>query len=107
VTVISDPHGGDHLRALASLGRGFSFSEYPVGTNTSPCLFDLQADLGTTVVTRKRAEEYRRLAGECLILARKVAGGSPRATLIRMAQVWERLAVQQEEADPERSENRE
>jgi hypothetical protein len=58
-------------------------------------------------VTRKRAEEYRRLAEECLIAARTISGGPARATLIRMAQVWERLAVQQEEADHERSENRE
>jgi len=58
-------------------------------------------------VTRKRAEEYRRLEQECLIAARTVSAGSVRATLIRMAQVWDRLAVEQEEADHERSENRE
>jgi len=40
------------------------------------------------------------------MLARRVSEGAARATLIRMAQVWERLAaVQQKEADHERSEN--
>jgi hypothetical protein len=53
-------------------------------------------------VTRKRAEEYRRLEQECLIAARTVSGGSARATLIRMAQIWERLAVEQEAADHEK-----
>jgi hypothetical protein len=62
---------------------------------------------GAADVTRKRAEEYQRLAEECLIAARTMSGGSARATLIRMAQIWERLAIEQEEADPERSENRE
>jgi hypothetical protein len=58
-------------------------------------------------VTRKRAEEYRRLAEECLVAARAISIGSTRTTLIRMAQIWERLADEQEKADPERSENRE
>ena len=57
-------------------------------------------------MTRKRAEEYRWLEEECLILARAVSG-APRATPIRMARVWERLAVEQEEADHARSVNRE
>jgi len=58
-------------------------------------------------VPHKRAEEYRRLAQECLIAARTVSVGPARSTLIKMAQVWERLADEQEKADPERSENRE
>jgi hypothetical protein len=62
-------------------------------------------------VTHKRAEEYRRLAQECLIAARTVSTGPARSSLIKMAQVWERLAdeqeKEQEKADPERSENRE
>jgi hypothetical protein len=58
-------------------------------------------------MTKKRADEYRRLAEECLIAARTMSTGPGHATLIRMAQVWERLAVEQEEADHERSENRE
>jgi hypothetical protein len=55
-------------------------------------------------VTRKRAEEYRRLAEECLVAARTISTGSTRTTLIRMAQIWERLANEQEAADHERSE---
>jgi hypothetical protein len=55
-------------------------------------------------VTRKRAEEYRRLEQECLVAARTISTGSTRAMLIRMAQVWERLANEQEAADHERSE---
>ena len=66
---------------------------------------------GAADVTHKRAEEYRRLAQECLIAARTVSTGPARSTLIKMAQVWERLADEQEKdqekADPERSENRE
>jgi hypothetical protein len=55
-------------------------------------------------MTRKRAEEYRRLAEECLIAARRMSEGSDRDTLVRMAQVWERLAGEQQEADREHSE---
>jgi hypothetical protein len=57
-------------------------------------------------VTHKRAEEYRRLAQECLIAAALFPQAQP-AQPFKMAQVWERLADEQEKADPERSENRE
>jgi hypothetical protein len=43
-----------------------------------------------------RAEEYRRLAQECLEAARTIASEEARATLINMAQVWLRLAGEQE-----------
>lgn len=45
-----------------------------------------------------RAEEYRRLAQECLEVVRTVKNQESRATLIRMAQIWQRLAAEQEAA---------
>jgi hypothetical protein len=39
-----------------------------------------------------KADEYRRLADECLGLARKVSGVQAKATLLHMAEVWTRLA---------------
>jgi hypothetical protein len=39
-----------------------------------------------------RAEEYRRLAGDCLALVKTVATEKARRTLIEMARVWTRLA---------------
>jgi hypothetical protein len=43
-----------------------------------------------------RAEEYRRLAQQCLEMARTISNKDVRATLIQMAQVWQRLAEEQE-----------
>jgi hypothetical protein len=45
-----------------------------------------------------RADEYRKLARDCLKLANMVPAGVPRDTLIDMAHEWERLAQQQERA---------
>jgi hypothetical protein len=42
-----------------------------------------------------RAEEYRRLARECLAIAHAFPIGKRRATLLQMAQVWQRLADEQ------------
>jgi hypothetical protein len=39
-----------------------------------------------------RAEEYRRLARQCLETARTISNEEGRATLLQMAQVWQRLA---------------
>jgi hypothetical protein len=39
-----------------------------------------------------RADEYRRLARECLLIARTIATERTRASLLEMAQVWLRLA---------------
>jgi hypothetical protein len=39
-----------------------------------------------------RAEEYRRLAAECLRLVASVATEEARAALVEMARVWGRLA---------------
>jgi phytoene/squalene synthetase len=44
-----------------------------------------------------RAEEYRRLADECLQLANQLPVGQ-RGSLIAMAQIWQRLAEEQERA---------
>jgi hypothetical protein len=49
-------------------------------------------------VTSKRAEEYRLLARECLQTARTVSTAKARATLLKMAETWERLAEEQEAA---------
>jgi hypothetical protein len=43
-----------------------------------------------------RAEEYRRLAGECLRLVSTVTRGDSGRVLIEMARVWIRLATEQE-----------
>jgi hypothetical protein len=64
-----------------------------------PSTVDASRTYGAADVTHKRAEEYRRLAEECLIAARTVSTGPARSTLIKMAQVWERLADEQEKAD--------
>jgi hypothetical protein len=47
-------------------------------------------------VTRGKAQEYRELARECRSLAGTVSTEDGRAHLIAMAEVWERLADQQE-----------
>jgi hypothetical protein len=39
-----------------------------------------------------RAEEYRRLAQQCLETARTISNEEGRATLLQMAQIWQRLA---------------
>ena len=43
-----------------------------------------------------RAEEYRRLAQQCLETARTISSKDGRAILVQMAQVWQRLAEEQE-----------
>jgi hypothetical protein len=47
-------------------------------------------------VVASREAEYRRLARECLEMARTVTTENARAALIEMAQVWQRLAEEQE-----------
>ena len=47
-------------------------------------------------MTHARAEEYRRLAQECLDAARLISMETSRAALIEMAQSWLRLAEEQE-----------
>jgi len=49
-----------------------------------------------TAVTRSKAQEYRELARECRGLARTVSTEDGRRHLAAMAEVWERLADQQE-----------
>ena len=49
-----------------------------------------------TAVTRGKAQEYRELARECRRLAGTVSTEDGRAHLIAMAELWERLADQQE-----------
>ena len=46
----------------------------------------------------KQAERYRRLAQECLEMARIFPAGERRTTLLEMAQVWQRLADEQDHA---------
>jgi hypothetical protein len=45
-----------------------------------------------------RAEEYRRLAQQCLDVARTIRDPDGHAALVQMAQVWQRLANEQESA---------
>ena len=47
-----------------------------------------------------RADEYRRLARECLAMAHMMATEETRASLIAMAQSWHRLADEQEASAP-------
>ena len=47
-----------------------------------------------------RADEYRRLARECLAMAHMMATEETRASLIAMAQAWHRLAEEQEASVP-------
>ena len=51
-------------------------------------------------MSRDRAEQYRRLARECLEMARTISFGTKREILIDMAQTWLRLAEEQEVAIP-------
>jgi hypothetical protein len=46
------------------------------------------------------AERYRRLAAECLDVANNFPRGDHRDALFQMAQVWQRLADQYENATP-------
>ena len=50
-----------------------------------------------------RAEEYRRLARECLEAARTVQDEDGRTALLQMAQVWSRLADDQADDSGERA----
>jgi hypothetical protein len=47
-------------------------------------------------VTSARAEQYRRLARQCLAMARTISTEEARAELILMAQTWYRLAEEQD-----------
>ena len=47
-------------------------------------------------VVASREAEYRRLARECLEMARTVTTENARTALIEMAQVWQRLAAEQD-----------
>jgi hypothetical protein len=46
-------------------------------------------------VAANRAEQYRRLARECLENAQTFPLGKRRTVLLQMAQVWQRLADEQ------------
>jgi hypothetical protein len=50
------------------------------------------------MVVPSRVTEYRRLARECLEIAHTLPIGERRTTLLQMAQVWQRLAEEQETA---------
>jgi hypothetical protein len=52
----------------------------------------------SVVVTK--SDEYRRLAQECLATAREIANEEKRTSLIHMAQVWLRLAEEQDAPPP-------
>jgi hypothetical protein len=47
-------------------------------------------------MTRARAEEYRRLAQDCLASARLASTGEARIALLEMARTWFRLAEEQD-----------
>jgi hypothetical protein len=47
-------------------------------------------------VTRKKAEEYRRLAQECRAMACTLSSAEARVSALQMAQVWQRLADEQD-----------
>jgi len=53
-------------------------------------------DQRVTAVTRKKAEEYRRLAQQCLAMACTLSNAEARVSALQMAQVWQRLADEQE-----------
>jgi hypothetical protein len=50
-----------------------------------------------TAVTRKKAEEYRRLAQECLAMACTLSNAEARVSALQMAQVWQRFADEQDQ----------
>jgi hypothetical protein len=47
-----------------------------------------------------RADEYRRLARECLAIANSGVTAKTRASLVAMAEVWSRLADEQKQIFP-------
>ena len=49
------------------------------------------------------AEEYRRLAQECLVTARSASIYEARAALVKMASTWFRLAEEQDNDSADRS----
>jgi hypothetical protein len=49
-------------------------------------------------VTNTRADQYRQLARDCHFLARSLSPEESRSAMIRMAEEWDRLANQQEQA---------
>jgi hypothetical protein len=49
-------------------------------------------------VTTTRAEQCRRLAVDCRLMAESLPARQNRSALLEMAEVWERLADQQKQA---------
>jgi hypothetical protein len=47
-------------------------------------------------VTHKKAQEYRRLAQQCLAMACTLSNAEARVSALQMAQVWQRLADEQD-----------
>ena len=47
-------------------------------------------------VTHKKAEKYRRLAQQCLAMACTLSNAEARVSALQMAQVWQRLADEQD-----------
>jgi hypothetical protein len=60
-------------------------------------------DQRVPAVTRKKAEEYRRLAQQCHAMACTLSNAEARVSALQMAQVWERLADEQDR-NPDRAE---
>jgi hypothetical protein len=50
------------------------------------------------MIVRGRADEYRRLAEECLAMAHTTSTEEARRALLEMARVWTRLADEQDTA---------
>jgi hypothetical protein len=57
---------------------------------------DLRNRTGPAIIVTHRADEYRRLARECLESAATVATEQARRALREMAAVWARLASEQD-----------
>jgi hypothetical protein len=68
-----------------------------VRERTSPYVLSRKGDTGWRIVTHTKAQEYRRLAKECLAMARSVSTEEARDTLRLMAQVWHRLTDEQDQ----------
>jgi hypothetical protein len=51
---------------------------------------------GATAMMRERAEEYRRCAQDCLVMARAASTPEGRPALVHMAETWQRLADEQD-----------
>ena len=68
-----------------------------VRERTSPYVLSRKGDTGWWIVTHTKAQEYRRLAKECLAMARSVSTKEVRDSLRQMAQVWHRLADELEQ----------